>query len=246
VKAAALALLVASAPAAPDVAATLSAVARDRSPRTAFAATRVLASAPVDQLASLLVEGSAPGAVDAAGRERVQLVLAEALAARRDPSAGPALRAVLRDARRAAPVAAAAARGLGRLCRDEDLALLMELARAGQAHDAAALEGLASCRRLPSAEHVAGRLDRAQGGELDRLAAVAGRLGSSWAWAAMGPERAEEGVAARRTLASALAAAAARRASPALLRASRMVGDPVAGADPGALPGARLPVRPSR
>ncbi|WP_373045289.1 hypothetical protein [Vulgatibacter sp.] len=116
---------------------------------------------------------------------RLEALLLDAVGRLRDPAAIPTLRAAL--VRDEAEVAQAAARGLGRMCRDEDVAFL---AANGSA---AATEGLGFCRTV-----AVGRLlrERLHG---DRLAAVraAGQWGSSWAWQALGPEASAASAAVR-------------------------------------------------
>lgn len=207
----------------------LRAVARDRSPRATMAAVRSLAGAPTEELAALLGAGARLSALapEPTGRERVEIVLAEALAVRRDPAAAPVLRAVFEDPERGDGVATVAARGLGRLCRDADLEVLAARARPDDPRDAAALEGLAACRRAAAATVIAARLGTASSAdEVDRLARAAGRLGSSWAWQALGPAHAQEALSVRQELASALAAAEVRAPRASLAFARRMVGQP--------------------
>jgi len=132
---------------------------------------------------------------------RFEAVLLDAVGRLENPIAAPAFRAALD---RAEPeVARAAARGLGKLCRAEDLAFLA-------AHPSdAALEGLGFCRRAETGAALVRALAGA-GARVAEVARAAGNWGSSWAWQALGPEASAASLQARGEVAAALVAALPR------------------------------------
>jgi hypothetical protein len=98
-------------------------------------------------------------------------------------------------------VAEAAARGVGRLCRDEDIAFLAESSAV------AASQGLGFCRRGETGPALRRRLSAASGDEaLVAAAEASGNWGSSWAWKALGPQASEASLAERAAVARQLVA----------------------------------------
>ena len=113
-------------------------------------------------------------------------------------------------------VVRAAAEALGALADDDAAAFLIARARPGHAQERAAIFGLAFCRRIDAAQHLASRLTaRPDAATAEALADAAGFLGSSWAWTALGEKRAAEGDAVRGTLSRALVGTFAEEKGPA-------------------------------
>lgn len=89
-----------------------------------------------------------------------------------------------------------AGQALGRLCDSGSLALL-DASRSGAKRDAA-LAGLGMCRKTAAAEILVAELDAATSpDEAARIARSLGTLSSSWAWRALGKDRAAEGLNVR-------------------------------------------------
>jgi hypothetical protein len=126
----------------------------------------------------------------------------EAVGVLRDRRARPVLFAAFDNA--AHPVEQeAAGEAIGRLCDDASLAKL-DGALAGQKRNAA-IAGLGQCRRVEAVQELADLLDAASDPtEAARIAEALGMLGSSWAWRALGADRAAEGLEVRRIAAAAL------------------------------------------
>ena len=129
----------------------------------------------------------------------------EATGVLRDARSAPVLHAVFESDGLRAPVIGAAARALGRLGGDAELALLTKHTAAGDARRMAAIEGLGQLRRIEAAQYLA---DLLQGSNDDATAAAIsdalGKLGSSWAWKALGAGAAARGLATREVCARAL------------------------------------------
>jgi hypothetical protein len=123
--------------------------------------------------------------------------LLEAVGVLRDPRAAPVLRAAFARSRSRAVVRAAAA-ALGRLCDDRSRELLgWHAARRGE-RALAAVRGLGQCRRRESAEQLAALLEATTEPTTAEAASEAlGTIGSSWAWRALGPARADDATAIR-------------------------------------------------
>jgi hypothetical protein len=97
----------------------------------------------------------------------------------------------------------AAGEAVGRLCDDASFDKL-EAALDGEKRTAA-IHGFGQCRRIESAQKLVELLDAAQSpGEAALVAQALGRVSSSWAWQAMGQDRAAEGLEVRRVAAEAL------------------------------------------
>lgn len=141
----------------------------------------------------------------------------EALGELRDPRTAPALRAILDGPEADADVARAAAEALGRLGDSDAAVFLTARAAAGHPRERAALAGLSHCRRSDVADFLGARLDaQPDPASAVAIADAASFLGSSWAWTALGPSRADEGLAIRAHL-----SAAALRAYPRYSGAAR-------------------------
>jgi hypothetical protein len=130
----------------------------------------------------------------------------EAVGMVRDTRSRPVLAAIF-EAKHARPaVVAAAARALGRLGGDPELAVLTKHAKKGDALELHAVHGLGEMRRLESAKHLAGVLASTKDPAVSEAAATAlGILGSSWAWRALGQKHAATGLEVRKVCAKALA-----------------------------------------
>lgn len=139
--------------------------------------------------------------------------LAEAVGTLESPRSIPVLRALLDGPPADARVPRAAADGLGRLCRVAPTAsLLVAHAAPGRPNRLAALGGLGSCRVEPAVVALTARLSDPDP-EVTRIAAQSlGRLGSSWAWLALGPAAALEGPALRTRARDAILSVSPRRA----------------------------------
>jgi len=126
----------------------------------------------------------------------------EAVGALRDPRSGPVLRAIF-DGAASPRVLSAAARAMGRLGGDAELAVLVE-ASDGDTRSLAAIQGLGECKRIESAKRLAALLARADEPRAAEIGAALGKVGSSWAWRAMGPRAAATALAVREVAARAL------------------------------------------
>lgn len=157
-----------------------------------------------------LVALASPGAPELAGvapktRQLLVVGAVEAMAQLRNRRAAPLLRQLFSNEGDPA-ISTAAAEALGRLGSDEELQLLGAALPLGGSRSRAALLGLGQLRRLASAELLAARLRaRPVESEARTLALAMGRQGSTWAWEALGPSRAEEGRTVRAALAAAIA-----------------------------------------
>jgi hypothetical protein len=100
----------------------------------------------------------------------------------------------------------AAARAVGKLGGDADLALLTQHASKSDPLELYAIHGLGELRRPESAKHLAARLETTKDDKTAQAIAEAlGRVGSSWAWKAMGPNASTAGLETRKICAKALA-----------------------------------------
>ena len=143
-------------------------------------------------------------------RASLQTAVTEALARLDDARSAPVLRALFERAD-AAPVRAAAARGLARACREADLSLLLTHAAHADPLVDAASAGLGRCLRLPAAERLAALLDAAP--NADRAAGIATALGvlaSDLVWRAPSRRDDPEGEKIRTLAAESLARARVR------------------------------------
>lgn len=103
-------------------------------------------------------------------------------------------------------VIAAAARALGRLGGDPELALLTKHAKKSDPLFMAAIQGLGQMRRLESAKHLSALLASSTTDiESEAIGAAIGTLGSSWGWRSFGPKYAAQGLEVRKVCAQALA-----------------------------------------
>jgi hypothetical protein len=131
----------------------------------------------------------------------------EAVGVLRDARSGPVLRAVFEKGTTDERVRASAARAMGRLCTDAELAILIEHAQVAAPRRTAAVAGLGECKRLESARHLASLLGAATDAAwAETLATALGAVGSSWAWKAMGPASEAQGAAVREAATVALVA----------------------------------------
>jgi hypothetical protein len=122
-----------------------------------------------------------PRTLTAEEHTALQIGLLEAVGALRDRRAEPVLRAAF-ESMASEEAFRAAARGLGALCGDGEIALLSTHARTAGPRRTAALEGLGRCRRMESVQSLVTELDRATDEATVLAAAQAlGTAGSSWA-----------------------------------------------------------------
>ena len=141
--------------------------------------------------------------------------LLDAVGILRDTRSGPVLRASFEGAT-TLPIAAAAARALGRVGGDAEVAALRKHVGGSDPLRLASLEGLGECRRVDCATELASVLGSASDEETAVAAARAlGSIGSSWAWKALGPAMAPTAASVRATAAQALLAAFSQHGSEA-------------------------------
>jgi hypothetical protein len=136
----------------------------------------------------------------------------------RDARSGPVLRAVF-DAATHPQVQRAAAKAMGRLCTDAELAVLVKQSSTNtvESKRISAIEGLGECKRIESAKHLSSLLAaKPDDATAEVIAAALGAVGSSWAWKAMGPQAEPTGIAVREVAATALVGGFARHAAPRL------------------------------
>jgi len=132
----------------------------------------------------------------------------------RDARSGPVLRAAF-DAAPQPDVQRAAAKAMGRLCTDAELAVLVKQSAAQSPRRLPAIEGLGECKRLESAKHLASLLAATpDDATAEVIGAALGSVGSSWAWKARGPSAEATGTAVREIAAAALVGGFARHAAP--------------------------------
>ncbi len=118
-----------------------------------------------------------------------------------DAKARPVLLATFETPGLSPRVAAAAARALGRLGGDPELALLTKHAKKGDSLELAAIQGLGWMRRVESATHLSALLSSTKDDAVRAAVASAmGTLGSSWGWKALGPKQAAAGLEVRKIL----------------------------------------------
>jgi hypothetical protein len=191
---------------------------------------RALGARGLDAMLRALATPEYGGAMDGPTRDEMETALVEAAARLDDPRALPVLRARFVDGPSDA-VRAAAARGIARSCGDEDLALLVDHAAAGDAIESAAIEGLGRCLRHEAAERLAARL--AEAPDADRAAPIAhalGRLAAAAVWSAPSRKNDLEGDEVRLDAARALVGAVARFDCPDARRALAMIRHPATAA----------------
>lgn len=137
--------------------------------------------------------------------------LIDTVALLRDRRAAPVLLAAFEQGSLDAGARVAAAKGLGRLGGDAELAALTKHLSAKDPLRAAAIVGLGECKRIESATALAGLLDaESDEAEAERITQAMGSLSSSWAWQAMGAARQDEGLSVRLAVARSLVPAFAR------------------------------------
>lgn len=163
------------------------------------------ASALMPMLEALAFDAPERGNLTDAEWDALAAGMLEAVGHLRDARSAPVALAVFESDGLRPSVLAAAGRALGRLGGDAELAMLTKHTGAGDARRMAAIEGLGQMRRIESAKHLATMLE----GSTDEATSAAisdalGKLGSSWAWKAMGPGAAARGLAAREVCARAL------------------------------------------
>jgi hypothetical protein len=138
-------------------------------------------------------------------REVLLVGALEAVGSISDRRATPVLARILDSDEPSHAVARAAAEALGGLCGDEELKVLSGHAAPGARRELEAIAGLGHCRRDGAAQLLVARLTDAHEARTARALALAmGHLGSSWAWQALGPARAQEGDTLRGQLVEAL------------------------------------------
>jgi hypothetical protein len=129
----------------------------------------------------------------------------------RDRRAAPVLLAAFEQGSLEPGARAAAARGLGRLGGDAELAALRKHTAAGDPARPAAITGLGECKRIESAQTLVSLLTQEKDeAEAERVARAMGAVSSSWAWQAMGADRQADGLAVRLEVARSLVPAFAR------------------------------------
>jgi hypothetical protein len=164
----------------------------------------------------------------------------EAVGAIRDARSAPVLTAIFDGPAHDAAVVRAAGEALGQLCGDAELATLIKHDTAADPRREGAILGLGQCMRVEAATHLAttlaGATDEATAAQASR---ALGLVGSSWAWASLGPKAKATGDAVREIAARALVPALSRHGGAArkgVVKAMLMVDHPVL---PGLLMAAR-------
>lgn len=148
--------------------------------------------------------------------------LIDTVALLRDRRAAPVLLAAFEQGSLDAGARTAAAKGLGRLGGDAELAALTTHLSAKDPLRSAAIAGLGECKRIESATALAGLLaQESDEAEAERIEQAMGSLASSWAWQAMGAARQDEGLSVRLAVAKALVPAFARLQSEGRERARK-------------------------
>jgi hypothetical protein len=129
----------------------------------------------------VLAVGGYPHSLNAEERDVLEVGLLDAVGVLRDTRAEPVLRAAFLGSPLDAGVLAAA-QGLGALCRDSDIAMLVSHRGDAGARGAAAIEGLGHCRRIEAVRPLAAAMDGATAPETVRAAARGlAHVGSTWA-----------------------------------------------------------------
>jgi len=165
-------------------------------------------------------------------RQMVLVGAIEAVGALKDARSAPVMTAILDGNEPDADVARAAAQALGQLEDADATATLAAHALAGHRRERAAIAGLAYARQPAAVAALRARLlARPDADTVEKVAEAMGFNGSSWAWVALGPSRAAEGLALRGELSDALVTAYAQytgRAREAIGRALLMIDHPSA------------------
>lgn len=155
--------------------------------------------------------------------------LLEASSVLRDPRSGPVYTAVFESKNKPAEVLAAAARAMGRLCSDVELAALKKHTAPADSLRTHAIDGLGQCRRKESAEHLVTLLASAvDSAAAEPIAEALGDVASSWAWKTMGSSQEANAKAVQAAVTKALVGAFAKHkdARTATKKALRMVEAP--------------------
>lgn len=168
------------------------------------------ATALLPMLSALAIDAPA---VTLSEKEKTAYVvgLLEASSVLRDSRSGAVYTAVFESKNKPAEVLRAAARAMGRLCSDTELASLKKHTAATDTLRAHAIEGLGECRRKESAEHLATLLASAtDAAAAEPIAAALGSTASSWAWKALGASQEANAKVVQATAAKALVNAFAK------------------------------------
>ncbi|UQA56396.1 hypothetical protein [Polyangium aurulentum] len=139
---------------------------------------------PTDGLSSRDTEALAAGLLAAVGSLR-------------DARSGPVLRVAFERSAAGSRVERAAAEAMGRLCGDAELSTLVARSAAGQERRLAAIGGLGECKRTESAKQLAQIAAGSEEAAAEAAIGALGRVGSSWAWQALGREAEAQGEAVR-------------------------------------------------
>jgi len=135
--------------------------------------------------------------------EALKVGMLEAVGVLRDVRSAAVLHAIFKG-KQSHPVEQTAGEAMGKLCDASSLELLRVSLSAGQKRTSA-IHGLGQCRRLAAAKLLTAELATVGSpGEARLIARSLGKLGSSWAWQAKGPQWAAEGAKVRKLLAVAL------------------------------------------
>ncbi len=163
-------------------------------------------AALMPMLEALAVNQPERGSLTNAEWDALALGMLDTVGMIRDSRARPVLLAAFEAQGLRPKVLSAAGRALGRLGGDAELALLVKHAKDGDPLAPYAVGGLGWMRRVESAKHLAALLGSTKDAKLAAAAAEAlGTVGSSWAWRALGKQRAAEGLEVRKICAEALA-----------------------------------------
>jgi hypothetical protein len=159
-------------------------------------------------LLQLITDEHALAQVAPRTREMVLVGAIEAVGVLKDTRSAAVMKAILDGNESNAAIARAAAESLGQLESDDAVAFLAAHAIAGDRRERAAIAGLGFARTATSVSALRARLAARPDAETtEKVADAMAFNGSSWAWVALGPARADEGLALRGELSNELAAA---------------------------------------
>jgi RNase P/RNase MRP subunit POP5 len=142
-------------------------------------------SALLPMLDALAFDGPARAGMSDGAWLTLRVGLLEAVGSLRDPRAVPVLEAILDQTSVEPEVTRAAAEALGRIGSDRAVRKLVAASRSQGARQRAIVQGMADCRRLAMARHIASWLQRKPDDPLALdLVKAMGSVGNAWAWKA--------------------------------------------------------------
>jgi hypothetical protein len=157
----------------------------------------------IPMLEALAFDASQPGLTQVEA-EALTVGMLSAVGKLRDSRSAPVLRAVFEAQTSSTPIAFAAADALGKLCGTTERALLTDQLKDGNSLRLAAVAGLGECRHKAVVSTLAPLTTSGESPLRIEAVKALGSLGSSWAWATLGKERAAEALAIRNAAAAAV------------------------------------------